>query len=279
MDISRKKAVKGELNHLVDAIGSIEVVGQRQHVPTTRRRGAGEARVAAVGQTADVGDAEHVLPRGQQDGASQAEDRRVIRRTVLPVDEIRGTTHVARETSPIGEVFRRHVGDTELLPSSKRPVELFHGLPVQPVHVLDTTDAVAASRRIGEERRGASLAEIAVADSLGSSRRAEDVSSGPHHRIAEPREHADSERHVRLIARQRGSVGEVGQRLDAVGTCPVGEQLLAVVDLGDVPAQAGGANERIVDTDSTVSRGVDYIFTSVRCRALWLVIKRTLPLQ
>jgi hypothetical protein len=147
-----------------------------------------------------------------------------------PVDEVRGPGQVAHEAAAVGEVRGRHLGDARLLAGPEGPEELLRGLAVEPPHVGGRADGVA---RAGLARIVREVADVTVVgDGAGGA---------PEDGVPEEAEDAQREDDHRLIARQRGPVGEVGPA--DILRRPVLEELVAPVEgAGD---ETRGADQRV----------------------------------
>src|SRR5690606_31250242 len=109
LNVASKETVKGKRDYLIHAIQSIQVADQAQHVTTGRRNRTCARCISTIRELVNRTLAKNVLTRRQEDCASKAQDCRMIRGAVLPVDKIRRTAQITGQATTIGEVLGRHV--------------------------------------------------------------------------------------------------------------------------------------------------------------------------
>ena len=242
LHVAAEETVKRERHNLVDKVGSVQVVTERQQVASALRR-ADNGRVRACREGRNLRLALDVLPRGDENGAGEPEDTLVARHTVVPLNQV-GLIHLALgEAATVGEVRGRHRGDAELISSTEAPEKLVLRLPPEAEAIRRIADGVPVEDR-RERRRvrdGVREDEVAVAVQ-GKDARAADVERGSAalNRVAVMGEHAARENDHGLVARERAAVGEVGL---ALGLARNREEAGHVGDRsGKV---TGGADERV----------------------------------
>src|SRR5690606_1215863 len=139
------------------------VADQAQHVTTGRRNRTCARCISTIRELVNRTLAKNVLTRRQEDCASKAQDCRMIRGAVLPVDKIRRTAQITGQATTIGEVLGRHVGNRELLTGPEAPVQLLQSLVVQTIYILDATRSIACTRSASpEETNNASRSKVTV---------------------------------------------------------------------------------------------------------------------
>src|SRR5690606_8320793 len=197
--------------------------------------------------------------RRQEDCASKAQDCRMVRGAVLPVDKIRRTAQITGQATTIGEVLGRHVGNRELLTGPEAPVQLLQSLVVQTIYILDATRSIACARSASpEETNNASRSKVTVCSGYTGY-----LSRITNNGITEPSEHAERKRHVRLIRREGRAVLKVRNCRRVRTASTVGKELLPFRNL-NVRIQTGGANKcipkRLVYTFANISHLSHFIF-------------------
>ena len=177
----------------------------------------------------------------------------MIGHAVVQVDQIGDATEITVQTATVGEVGGGHAGDRELVSSTERPEQLLGRLPIQTIDILHRTGGVAVGnvrlRNVPDgrsrEREVTVRSRIVRASGNGDGGSTADG-------LTEPRKHAESQNHHRLVRRKHRTLRKVR-----------GPDVFASDrKKGRVVLNAG--NESACGTDQRVTKRLMNSFTNVR---------------